>query len=335
MIKHNNLAPHPHSEHTDRFYDGIFHSLCEGREASDREEFGDFIASQIAARDLSSNTVKIYCSAVRSWLLKRNWGTALSSFDQNVLMGREQRNRPGRTVVKHLPEEVVERILATLETADRRYSRQLFLLLTSTLATGLRPIEWSSTLVKREAGRIVLTVKNAKFKPKGSINERSVVKNSRRGNGPYRELIFTGDETEITSFMNDIEELIKTEIKRPWSVHKRSLNKELKRVIYALIDANCLPHFFSNTSIYSFRHQAAANAKATLGVKGGQAAAVLGHASARTAVRSYGRPGRGKNGFKVEASRESVSLVDNTDLGADHISGASPSSMLPHFDPKP
>lgn len=317
--EHSNRTVVSTAKSTGKFYARIIRSLSMGLEPADEAGYGAQIAGEINSRKLSHNSRKVYSAAVRSWMLDASFGNALDSFEKIVQTPSSRRKGTGRTVVKFVPTEVRDALFAALAIASRRYSSPLLTLLLATEATAVRPCEWRRAQIVDRSDSLELVVMNAKFKPVGSQQTRSAIPNSRRANGKSRTLIVAGSEGEQEILDALLRKRLRDEAQYPWASFARSYRRELKTELRKRIEAGEIAKMFLPVSIYSFRHQAAADAKRGLGVGSGRAAATLGHASVRTAVRSYGRPARGGTGLSVLPSDDSVLLVDNLDLGNDYI----------------
>lgn len=273
--------------------------------------FGHALGAGLGESDIGLATFKQYASAIRWCLEQDGLEDALRGFDLE-LEGMERPDPKKRHVLKFVPPDVGAAVIGLAYRSKRKYSRHLAVLLCCTLATGLRPKEWSTaSLIEVEDGPFRLRVPNGKFVPVGTVNRRSTMPTARRGNGPFRELVFDGSVEEAEALKADILELFDLEQDEPWERCQKGLRRELLKCLHELVDKGVIQRLFSRLTIYSFRHQAAADAKVVHGTHSGGAAALLGHASARTAVDSYGRRHLGRSGVMMRPSAASVKAVDN------------------------
>lgn len=320
-------------------YRQVVGSLCQfesewGSNAWRDEASGTAFAEALGSAEIGLASFKQYAAAIRWVLIDADHLTALSVFDG--LLKNLKRPKANKTdVLKFVPTDVSGPLIKLAYSRSAKYSLHLALLLEATLATGLRPKEWKeASLVPSEDG-FRLHVVNGKYVPPEVTNKRSKMPTARRGNGPYRELVFIGENDQQTDLAEVISQLLLEEEKSPWERVQKSLRRELEICVETLIENRAIPTLFRRLTIYSFRHQAAADAKATLGTDEGHTAAVLGHAAARTAVDSYGRRGMGRSGIKVRPSQNSVDLVDNKTVPKPPVSRSQPSRRpLPGFGPE-
>lgn len=300
---------------------------------TDTPALGQALAAGLGESDLGLASFKQYASAIRWCLDDIQFTEALISFDFE-LDGMERPDPKKRHVLKFVPTEIGTAVIQTAHQSKRKFSRHLAILLRCTLATGLRPKEWSDTsLILPSDGPFRLKVVNGKYVPPGTVNSRSTIPTARRGNGPYRELVFDAIEDDADMLLADIKELLKFEKFQPWKVCQKGLRRELDNCLSELIENGVIQKIFFKLTIYSFRHQAAADAKANLGTDTGAAAALLGHVSARTAVDSYGRRNLGRSGVKMRPSTASVEAVDNRQVPKPPERTPAPPGAL--SDPKP
>lgn len=280
----------------------------------DSPSLGQALAAGLGESDLGLASFKQYASAIRWCLEDGGNDQALRSFDFE-LDGVERPDPRKRHVLKFVPPDVGSAVIETAHRSKRKFSRHLAVLLCCTLATGLRPKEWSDTSILLPTGEpFRLRVVNGKYVPPGTVNSRSTMPTARRGNGPYRELVFDAEEDEAEVLLADIRELLEYEEEQPWKRCQKGLRRELDHCLLELVENGIIQRLFLKLTIYSFRHQAAADAKANLGTVTGGAAALLGHASARTAVDSYGRRQLGRSGVMMRPSAASVEAVDNLNV---------------------
>lgn len=160
------------------------------------------------------------------------------------------------------------------------------------ILVGLRPCEWRNALIDRINGRITLVVKNAKH-------------TSQRSNGETRHLDISGlkpiELDWIRMHLRFIEKCVGDDSK--WQQLYEAIRKTIRRVMRKLF-----PGKKKYPSMYSTRHQFAANAKFS-GFSKTEVAALLGHAVDITAGEHYGKKKHGRRGCKVKPDSSEVSTV--------------------------
>lgn len=184
-----------------------------------------------------------------------------------------------------------------------RHSQGLLQVLKATLNTGLRPNEWafSETGVHQATGRDILRIRNSKH-------------SNGRANGAYREIFID----ELTTEERD-------DIEAALAYCTADNDEDAKRIQLALRDefretiksgrASAPPwklyHF--NVTLYSFRHQFIADAKATF-EDPVLISATVGHNSTATAFEHYGKRKNGRSQVRVYPTPESVEAVQKIKL---------------------
>jgi integrase len=314
------------------FYRKIVRNLSDGemiQDTPDNFSIGDRLGTNLQDAHIGRDTFKIYAAAIRTVLIADEMTEALRGFDASV--AEAERPAPHkRGALKFVPDDVRLEILNQLNRRSAKHSAHVASLICATALAGLRPKEWSGAiLVGGDTPKLI--VRNGKYRPLGSKDERSAIENARRGNGESRTLLIDTNSADLEDTMRTLRGILEWERLHPWATYQRSLRRELSAAIRNLVTAKVIPSFYQKITPYSFRHQAAADAKATFGTSTGEAAAILGHASSRTAVASYGRPRMGRSGMRVKAAEESVALVDNLDIGDEAFSKLtnSPTSVDP------
>lgn len=174
-----------------------------------------------------------------------------------------------------------------------QYSLGLTLWLEAGILTGLRPIEW--------AGAEYINEKD---------NERLVVKNAKntngRANGDVRTLILKHLTDEERAVIQKQVEVVSLFVKNnQFSEYQKNLSNLLSRAYKRLY-----PQSKEQPSLYSLRHQFAADAKAS-GFSTEEVAALMGHAVDDTATIHYAkkRSGNKSRVFKVQPKQEEVLTV--------------------------
>ncbi|MDN3517219.1 hypothetical protein QWY84_06340 [Aquisalimonas lutea] len=186
-----------------------------------------------------------------------------------------------RGVIKKLPDADLERLTKAVEASPRSqfWVRYAMIWLVIGRATGLRPREWWGAY---QCGPDWLCCPNAKYRER--LSERS----TERAFGPYRHLyigeLSTDVRGKITAFLDDV-------------VREYDADKAEKQAAQALnrLQKREWPRRTMTYCLYSARHQFAADAKAA-GFSPIEIAAMMGHASAETAMIHYGKKRSGRSG---------------------------------------
>lgn len=247
------------------------------------------IAHRVALSQISWSTAKQYASAVRWWLRKEGHGTADFDFvwaETRTLSGRAKGPRKSTRRVRISGDVVVTlRRLATFRQA-RSFEVAASLFYASTLL-GLRPCEWANARWA-DASRTRLIVRNAKAASvvleHGPFAGRLWV----RGNGTERCLKLT-KEGVAAGLQNLVDEVISNEKAMPWARYRGAIWRSFKTLVRVATEREMIPRKYRNLTLYSARHQFAADAKKAMNVGGGEVAAAMGHSAVRTAVSGYGR----------------------------------------------
>jgi len=157
---------------------------------------------------------------------------------------------------------------------------------------GLRPCEWRNATIKKVNGKLTLVVKNAKH-------------TFQRSNGESRHLDISGlraiELRWVRMHLRSIEKCVGDDGK--WQQFYEAIRKTIRRVMRKLF-----PGMKKYPSLYSTRHQFAANAKFA-GFSKTQVAALLGHASDITAGEHYGKKKHGSGGCRVKPDSFEVASV--------------------------
>lgn len=172
---------------------------------------------------------------------------------------------------------------------------------------GLRPSEWASASFNGKS----LSVRNGKFLRR--FMDHGIFKGRlfARANGMARTMeVQSGHGVPVLSeLLGRIDSFFAV---RSFKKHQRAIQIEFRKVVRLAIEQGRLDRRYSRISLYSFRHQFAATAKANLSARSGSVAALMGHISARTALQSYARKVAGRvGGLAVSPSAEAVAAVEN------------------------
>lgn len=161
-----------------------------------------------------------------------------------------------------------------------KYARVTIAWLKAGVLTGLRPSEWQNAVVKDD----VLVVKNGKHS-----NERAC--------GEFRELDISGLSEPNKAIIIGLIKILTKDF------------DEVYNTCRCLLYRNCRllwPQRKKHITLYSARHQFAANAKATNAKT--EVAALMGHASQETAGTHYGRDQQGEQ--LVKPSQKNIDIVE-------------------------
>ena len=264
----------------------------------------DDLRERVAKESLSKATLRQYKAVIVRHIdalhgeedpERKSLHDALSSIRPVI-----DKSRPPRTSAKKLkraPLEDVRRLLMHLDENRNRHGRAkaLIVWIRAALLTGLRPKEWQGSkvvAVNRESGTLSLEVINAK-------------NSNGRANGPTRTLHLsrlTQGEIDIVCAQVNIAEATGD----GWMRYEHRCC-ELMRYACRKI----WPRREKNLTLYSLRHQVAANIKAA-GMSREEVAAIMCHANDVTAGTHYARRVCGDASVvKVGADPKNVSTVRN------------------------
>lgn len=211
-----------------------------------------------------------------------------------------------------MPPGPLERLRERLASGTGRYDRLAALWLVAQRLTGLRPSEWGGarwieTALADGSPCGVLAV------PNGKVNARM-----RRGNGPWRHLVFLGPELAarreaITAFLTELERVLAPGTEAPetgrdgnqaeapaaqargrargkaFSRAYLAVRGRVRRANLALWGEKGWDGSGRTITLYSGRHQFAADAKSAggVGLSRAELAALMGHASCLSALQHY------------------------------------------------
>ena len=201
---------------------------------------------------------------------------------------------------KGIPTKVADELVFNLQLRrrtkrrERKYSTDAVNVLIATVATGLRPSEWTGADLAMVDGVLHLVVANGKH-------------NIQRGNGASRSLILSACTEE------QIEVIHNTIMQFKSNAHQvvayiKSLNREIKTSLSDLAEDRRIEHRYRHISLYSARHQFAADAKSA-NLQYREVAALLGHRSQKTAAWHYAKKSVGSGAVSVSPTSESVAAV--------------------------
>lgn len=316
--------------------------LIERQQAEITAKFGALSApnlarhleGQIAAGLISQATARLYRAAALFWIAEnarpllnsgRDFSQQESAFDQIAhldLRGLPKRTeRTSSPKTKHFREELIDRIIRDSDSGRQsKYLARLVAFLRANLLVGLRPAEWfsarSSNYALRDAqGRALM--REGKQVQVPSLLVMNAKHTHGRANGAVRELLLHGAEIEQLATLKHFMEMVED--------YQEGLEEgadtveaieEFYRPIRKLLRAKLrklAPDATELSAIYSTRHQAVANAKAS-GMTANEIAAFFGHASVHTAKRHYGKKFDGRGSMSFRPSIESIRAVARPEL---------------------
>lgn len=203
---------------------------------------------------------------------------------------------------KGVPTKVVDELVFNLQLnrntkhRERKYSADAVNVLIATIATGLRPSEWAGADIMLLDDVLHLIVTNGKY-------------NIQRGNGPTRSLNLSGCTQDQINVIHDTIMQFKSNAHQV-TAYIKSLNREIKSSLSDLVSDRRIQSRFLHISLYSARHQFAADAKsANLHYR--EVAALLGHRSQKTASWHYAKKSAGSGSVAVSPTPESVAAVSS------------------------
>jgi integrase len=205
--------------------------------------------------------------------------------------------------LKQVPEAAWKELQIVLRARAKdghRHAQGLLDVLSATLLVGLRPNEWcfSEVGIHAETSRDVLRIRNSKH-------------SNGRANGEFRELFIDRlsaaerkliDAALAYCVVQDDAEAARREL-----ALKNELENARDRTLPGVKRAA------SSVTLYSFRHQFIANAKATF-ESPVMIAAMCGHSSTKTASLHYGKRRHGNAKIKVAPTPESIEAVHKVTL---------------------
>lgn len=223
--------------------------------------------------DISLSNARINQTEYESLLLKLQSAKALSK--------SERIKKTSATRKKNLSYEDLQRIEQYLITHEQRvWSSALLVWLKSAIVTGLRPNEWQSASLDESLGKIILSCRNSKF-------------DENRSYGPRRTIDLTGIPSEwIVPIRQHL--AIVTDMKQNGMAEQHYQGCS---ALLLSVNKKVFPKRKANIQLYTGRHQFAANAKSDTSCSDKERAAMMGHKTTKTSIRSYGKGHHGSNGL--------------------------------------
>lgn len=214
---------------------------------------------------------------------------------------------------KKVSREDIDRLIGHLrKQKSRRLAIQTFAFISATLITGLRPSEWRGSELDQEPdGTWRLRVRNAKA-------------TNGRGNGSTRTLRLldvTDNDLMVIRGMTAIAAAVDLE-PGGYAAWQARLRHYLYRATRSALGKRA-----NYPSLYTFRHQFAADAKASRSRE--EVAALMGHSSAATAGRNYAKRRQAGGSIRVAADPVQVRTVRNPESAVYFASKRQVASALP------
>jgi integrase len=245
---------------------------------------------------LTESTWRVMRAAVKWWLATNNSSDAALLFTEKFRTTRKSVHRKTKP-----PRQFPERLALDLVTHLRRkpYGRNKELaahMIIAGIATGLRPVEWSS--VKIENNHLIVI--NAKYR-KGIS-----------GNGTVRRL----EMVNLTAEQRQSVDYVASRMAgKTWDNYGQRIRTCLSNAKKRLLKFGLITPAQARTRLYEARHQFSANAKLMLENTKGEVAAAMGHRSAMTAHISYGKRSKAcLSTFGIKPSRDSLEGVDKASI---------------------
>lgn len=236
---------------------------------------------------------------------QKTLATMIDHLPRTKIEAQDKKKEPRKNYIS-LPKKLYKELQQELLNTSGKYGILAYALLESIWLTGIRPKEWISMVMSenfQDSGRHMLRVENAK-----NTNDRSFDK--------YRNLIVTATSDEELHCLRHLKLTVNDIKKEAGGDPEKSLEawkKVLNSVGTTLYNANkkVRPNSKKTISLYSARHQFAADAKAS-DISQYELAALMGHASIDTAIRYYGRKRTGyPRKFRTRAQLKQTEKLKN------------------------
>ena len=244
----------------------------------------------------NKNTYRVYKSAVIFYftqILKTD--IALESAAYLIKFSSElsykKSTKTSSRKAKYIKDEDLEKIINYIDNNNNKWNFYIKCWILSGILCGLRPIEWKDSEIITHDNKIALKVKNAK-------------NTNGRANGDFRTIMLDGLSEEDVNIhkqhLNNVKNFDKI------GQYERFYNDCIVRL--NTINKKVFGYRKKNITLYSARHQFAANAKFSNHSKS-EVAALMGHAVDSTAAMHYGRKRYGKSMLSVYPIKEQVNSV--------------------------
>lgn len=277
-----------------------------GKQASKDDITPDEVVAQLLELrpSLSMKSFIAYKAAVMFYLNTHepSFETAITVLSETSSIGlRKRSNKTSGKKIKQVPEHILNDLRKTNSDRNKngyKHAAALSAYMESTLLTGLRPNEWAGAEIGKHAatGRPVLKVINSKH-------------TNGRANGEERELFIDGlADAEVKQL-----EIAIQYFKAAPSLESALLALKHEIETTRMLALGKTSDWRTGVTLYSFRHQFVADAKATF-TDPVIVAAAVGHYNTKTAFEHYGARRHGRTKVKVMPTPESVQAVQKRTL---------------------
>lgn len=294
------------------------------------------IRGLVADGRIASSTYRAYKSAITFWLGQQTQAVIAGGGNPidyarafeilKSLKYSQTAASPERTSAKKLkyfPDECLEALTKYSEERGNRApnAARAVAFAKANLLVGLRPSEWFNATV---ASRLATTSKGDYIRDSQGrlkFDTMLIVENAKathgRGNGQHRELVLHGiTAEELTSIVYFLKLAREEKERHPAGIDGKSLSVLFYQPMNSMIRRSLMAVGYAERdipSIYSTRHQAVANFKAS-GVSKREIAAFFGHSSDYTHDAHYGHKRFGNRNVLFRPSPECLSRVKNRSI---------------------
>jgi integrase len=196
---------------------------------------------------------------------------------------------------KRFPLSDYKKLLQSMAAHKSQWAQDTERWVGATYLTGLRPTEW------RGSALVTITVAGVAVP---ALQVRNAKNSNQRAHGEFRHLILDAlTQPEIQLLSEHIARAREWDQAGQYSVFQRGCAAALAQAHRRL-----WPRRVEHATLYSVRHQFAANAKAS-GLTREELAALMGHASNDTATQHYGRKKAGVELVRVRAHPDEVAKI--------------------------
>lgn len=307
-----NTMPSTRTAKTEKSYAAKALQIC-SRAASELGYFSPFSMPPMAIVDhlierkptIAKNTWKQYKNALRSHfqnLVNESEGSAaveeleaaIAALDSEQSTGTlKHGTRTSATKQKHFKRTDLDKFVNYLgaNVGRHKFANALRTWLLAARLTGLRPSEWEHAGLSETGGRKCLKVRNGKA-------------TNGRANGEFRTLDLSKATATDIEALQDMMEMLEGYLREmTFEQLQECLMHYMKRATRA-----CFERRKRYPTLYSFRHQFAADAKSS-GCTQTEVAALLGQASDETAGRHYARAVSGESAIRVSPADADTNRV--------------------------
>ena len=260
---------------------------------------------------LKASSRRQYLAASREWLANLQvtetpYGGTASDLDNTIhrclmmksanytpaIKQQQKRGNTSSQKAKKISPAEIQKLATNQADLKGKWIKPAVIWMAANVLLGLRPIEWRTARLIETKGQLMLVVNNAK-----NTNGRShgTLRHLNLSHLPEKDTQLIQGQLQAVSYFVDCD--------ASWSTYYEGVRKAIRR----LTRAN-LPKQSKYPSLYSSRHQFAANAKYG-GLTKPEIAALMGHAVDDTASMHYGKKKHGSGGFLVKATPAEISRV--------------------------